>query len=190
MAFDRARIAAAVRELLIGIGEDPDRPGLVDTPDRVARAYEEMAVGLSVDPAEELNRTFSIGHEELVLVRDIDVYSICEHHLLPFWGVAHVAYLPGKSKRVTGLSKLARLVDAVSRRPQVQERITTTVADLLMSKLNAQGAMVVLECEHMCMSIRGVRKPGAQTVTSAVRGAMNDSATRAEVMGLITGRRP
>jgi len=189
MAFDHDRVAAAVRELLAGIGEDPDRDGLRDTPQRVARAYAEMTAGLKADPAEELSRTFDIDHEELVLVRDIDVYSICEHHLLPFWGVAHVAYIPGRTKKVTGLSKLARLVDMVSRRPQVQERITTTVADLLMQQLKAQGAIVVLECEHMCMAMRGVRKPGAQTVTSAVRGTMNDPATRAEVMGLITGRR-
>lgn len=189
MAFDHDRVVAAVRELLAGIGEDPDREGLLDTPERVAKAYQEMTAGLSDDPAAELNRTFGIDHEELVLVRDIDVYSLCEHHLLPFWGVAHVAYIPGRSKRVTGLSKLARVVDAVARRPQVQERITTTVADLLMSQLRAQGAVVVLECEHMCMAMRGVRKPGAQTVTSAVRGTMNDAATRAEVMGLITGRR-
>ncbi len=189
MAFDHDRVVAAVRELLAGIGEDPDRDGLRDTPERVAKAYAEMTSGLVADPAQELSRTFDIDHEEMVLVRDIDVYSMCEHHLLPFWGVAHVGYIPGRSKRITGLSKLARLVDAVSRRPQVQERITTTVADLLMHHLKAQGAIVVLECEHMCMAMRGVRKPGAQTVTSAVRGVMNDPTTRAEAMGLILGRR-
>jgi GTP cyclohydrolase I len=189
VGFDHDRVVAAVRELLAGIGEDPDRDGLRDTPARVARAYAEMVAGLHVDPATELGRTFDIAHEELVLVRDIDVYSMCEHHLLPFWGVAHVGYIPGRTRKVTGLSKLARLVDSVARRPQVQERITTDVADILMRELKAQGAIVVLECEHMCMAMRGVRKPGAKTVTSAVRGVMNDSATRAEAMGLITGRR-
>ncbi len=189
MAYDHDRVVAAVRELLIGVGEDPDRDGLRDTPQRVARAYAEMLSGLHADPAEVLATTFEIAHEELVLVRDIEVSSLCEHHLLPFWGVAHVGYIPGRTRRVTGLSKLARVVDAVARRPQVQERITTDVADLLMRHLHAQGAIVVLECEHMCMSMRGVRKPGAMTVTSAVRGVMNAPATRAEAMGLITGRR-
>jgi GTP cyclohydrolase I len=189
VGFDHDRVVAAVRELLIGIGEDPEREGLIDTPERVAKAYAEMCSGLTADPAAELDRTFDIDHEELVLVRDIDIYSMCEHHLLPFWGVAHVGYIPGATRRITGLSKLARLVDAVARRPQVQERITTQVADLLMSELKAQGAIVVVECEHMCMAMRGVRKPGAKTITSAVRGVMNDSATRAEAMGLITGGR-
>ena len=186
MAVDIPRAAAAVREILIAIGEDPDRDGLKETPERVARAYQEMFTGLETDPAEVLSKTFEIDHDEMVLVRDIEVWSTCEHHLLPFTGVAHVAYIPAKG-RITGLSKLARLVDAYAKRPQVQERLTTQVADALVEHLHPQGVMVVIECEHLCMTMRGVRKPGAKTVTSAVRGGMNSPATRAEAMSLIIG---
>ena len=186
MAVDIPRAAAAVREILIAIGEDPDRDGLKETPERVARAYQEMFTGLETDPAEVLSKTFEIDHDEMVLVRDIEVWSTCEHHLLPFTGVAHVAYIPAKG-RITGLSKLARLVDAYAKRPQVQERLTTQVADALVEHLHPQGVMVVIECEHLCMSMRGVRKPGSRTVTSAVRGQMRDVATRAEAMSLIVG---
>lgn len=187
MAIDHDRIAAAVREILIGIGEDPDREGLRDTPARVARAYAEIFEGLEADPAEILGTTFDLGHDEMVLVRDIEVWSVCEHHLLPFTGVAHVAYIPSKSGKITGLSKLARLVDAYAKRPQVQERLTSDVADALVHYLQPQGAIVVVECEHQCMTMRGVRKPGAKTVTSAVRGVMRQPATRAEAMSLIIG---
>ena len=186
MGVDIERAAAAVREILIAIGEDPDRDGLKETPERVARAYQEMFSGIESDPAEVLSKTFEIEHDEMVLVRDIEVWSTCEHHLLPFTGVAHVAYIPAKG-RITGLSKLARLVDAFAKRPQVQERLTTQVADALVEHLNPQGVMVVIECEHLCMTMRGVRKPGAKTVTSAVRGVMNSPATRAEAMSLIIG---
>jgi GTP cyclohydrolase I len=179
-------VAAAVREILIGIGEDPDRDGLRDTPARVARAYAEMFTGLGKDAAEVLATTFELGHDEMVLVRDIEVWSTCEHHLLPFTGVAHVAYIPSKGK-ITGLSKLARLVDVYAKRPQVQERLTSEVADALVEHLGAQGVMVVIECEHLCMTMRGVRKPGSKTVTSAVRGVLNNPATRAEAMSLIIG---
>jgi GTP cyclohydrolase IA len=185
-AFDAARVEAAVRELLIGIGEDPDREGLRDTPARVARSYRELFAGLWTDPAAVLERTFSEDHDELVLVRDIPLFSMCEHHLLPFHGVAHVAYLPGTDGRVTGLSKLARLVDLYARRPQVQERLTTQVADALDQTLGARGVLVVIDAEHQCMSARGVRKPGSRTTTSAVRGVLKSSAsTRAEALGLI-----
>lgn len=186
--IDHRRAAAAVRELLIAVGEDPEREGLRDTPDRVARACAEMFAGLQQDPAEVLQRTFEIDHDELVMVKDIEVYSTCEHHLLPFHGVAHVSYIPAKDGRVTGLSKLARLVDVYAKRPQVQERLTSQIADAIMRHLKAQGALVVLDCEHLCMSMRGVRKPGARTQTSAVRGLLRDSATRAEAMSLVTGR--
>lgn len=186
--IDHRRAAAAVRELLIAVGEDPEREGLRDTPDRVARAYAEMFAGLQQDPAEVLQRTFEIDHDELVMVKDIEVFSTCEHHLLPFHGVAHVSYIPAKDGRVTGLSKLARLVDVYAKRPQVQERLTSQIADAIMRHLKAQGALVVLDCEHLCMSMRGVRKPGARTQTSAVRGLLRDSATRAEAMSLVTGR--
>ncbi|MFC5065664.1 GTP cyclohydrolase I FolE [Actinomycetospora atypica] len=185
-AFDAGRVEAAVRELLIGIGEDPDREGLRDTPARVARSYRELFAGLWTDPADVLGRTFGEDHDELVLVRDIPLFSMCEHHLLPFHGVAHVAYLPGTDGRVTGLSKLARLVDLYARRPQVQERLTTQVADALDKTLGARGVLVVIDCEHQCMSARGVRKPGSRTTTSAVRGILKTSAsTRAEALGLI-----
>ena len=188
LPVDLRRARAAVREFLLAIGEDPDREGLRETPERVARAAAEIFRGLAQDPAEILSKTFDISHDELVLVRDIEVQSCCEHHLLPFTGVAHVGSIPAKDGRVTGLSKIARLVDVYSRRPQVQERLTTQVADAMVEYLHARGVIVVIECEHMCMTMRGVRKPGSRTVTSAVRGILRDSATRAEAMGLITGR--
>jgi GTP cyclohydrolase I len=187
--IDQPRAQAAVRELLLAIGEDPDREGLQDTPARVARAYAEVFAGLDMTPDEVLSTTFEIGHDELVLVRDIDVYSTCEHHLVPFHGVAHVGYIPSKDGRVTGLSKLARLVDVFARRPQVQERMTTQIADALMERLQPRGVVVVVECEHLCMAMRGVRRPGTRTITSAVRGQLLEPATRAEAMSLIHGRR-
>ena len=187
MAVDHDRLRAAVREVLLAIGEDPDRDGLRDTPDRVARAAVEMFGGLDQDPGDYLGTTFDIEHEELVLVKDIEVWSTCEHHLLPFSGVAHVAYIPSRDGKITGLSKLARLVDVYARRPQVQERLTGQVADALVQHLNPQGVMVVVEAEHQCMTMRGVRKPGSKTVTSAVRGALRHAATRAEAMSLIIG---
>ncbi len=185
---DAPRIEAAVREILAAVGEDPDRDGLRDTPARVARAYAEFFAGLHQDPAEVLSAVFELGHDEMILVKDIELYSTCEHHLVPFHGVAHVAYVPGKDGRITGLSKLARLVDVYAKRPQVQERLTTQVADALVENLGAKGVMVVVEAEHLCMSMRGVRKPGSRTVTSAVRGSMRDGATRAEAMSLILGK--
>ncbi|GAB6901100.1 GTP cyclohydrolase I FolE [Kineosporia succinea] len=184
-AVDTGRIEKAVREILVAIGEDPDRDGLLDTPARVARAYAEMFAGLRQDPADVLSTTFDLGHEEMVMVRDIELYSCCEHHLVPFHGVAHVGYIPSADGRITGLSKLARLVDVYAKRPQVQERLTTQVADALVEHLRPRGVIVVLECEHLCMSMRGVRKPGSRTVTSAVRGQLRDPATRAEAMSLI-----
>lgn len=183
--YDAARAEAAVRELLLAVGEDPDRDGLRDTPARVARAYREIFGGLRQDPAEVLSASFDIAHEELVLVKDIEVYSTCEHHLVPFHGVAHVGYIPAGDGRVVGLSKLARLVDVFARRPQVQERLTGQVADALVEHLAPRGVLVVVECEHLCMSMRGVRKPGSRTVTSAVRGQLRDPATRAEAMSLL-----
>ncbi|ASO17974.1 GTP cyclohydrolase I FolE [Actinoalloteichus hoggarensis] len=184
--FDRARAEAAVRELLLACGEDPDREGLQETPARVARAYQEMFAGLFTDPDAVLDKTFDEGHDELVLVSDIPVYSYCEHHLLPFHGSAHVGYIPNKEGRVTGLSKLARVVDLYARRPQVQERLTSQVADALVRKLNPRGVIVVMEAEHLCMSMRGVRKPGARTTTSAVRGLLRSSpSSRAEALDLI-----
>ena len=185
---DRPRIEAAVREILIAVGEDPDRGGLLDTPKRVAKAYAEVFAGLHQDPADVLSTTFDLDHEELVLVKDIPFYSTCEHHLVPFHGMAHVGYIPSHDGRVTGLSKLARLVDIYARRPQVQERLTTQIVEALVEHLNPRGAIVVVECEHMCMSMRGIRTPGAKTVTSAVRGQLHDPATRAEAMSLILGR--
>lgn len=183
--IDHGRIAAAVREILFAVGEDPDREGLQETPARVARAYEEIFAGLHHDPAEILSVTFDISHEEMVLVRDIDLYSMCEHHLVPFHGVAHVGYTPSKNGKVTGLSKLARLVEIYARRPQVQERLTSQIADALVRYLEPQGAIVVVEAEHLCMTMRGVRKPGASTITSAVRGQLREPASRAEAMSLI-----
>ncbi|WP_416220860.1 GTP cyclohydrolase I FolE [Cellulomonas sp. S1-8] len=186
--YDEERAARAVRELLFAVGEDPDREGLRETPARVARAYREIFAGLTMDARDVLTTTFDLGHEEMVLVKDIEVYSTCEHHLVPFHGVAHVGYIPGADGRITGLSKLARLVDVYARRPQVQERLTSQVADSLVAELNPKGVLVVIECEHLCMSMRGVRKPGSRTVTSAVRGQMRDAATRAEAMSLVVGR--
>jgi GTP cyclohydrolase I len=186
---DQARAEAAVRELLIAVGEDPDRPGLQDTPARVARAYAEIFAGLGQDPADVLATTFDEDHDELVLVRDIPMYSTCEHHLVPFHGMAHVGYIPGEDGRVTGLSKLARLVDVFARRPQVQERMTAQIADALHDALKPRGVLVVIEAEHLCMAMRGIRKPGSRTMTSAVRGIFRDNAaTRAEAMSLVLGR--
>jgi len=188
-AFDHARAAAAVRELLLACGENPDRPGLQDTPDRVARAYREMFAGLYSDPDDVLSTTFDEGHDELVLIKDIPMYSTCEHHLVPFHGVAHVGYIPGGNGRVTGLSKLARVVDLYAKRPQVQERLTGQVADALMRKLDPRGVIVVIEAEHLCMAMRGIRKPGATTTTSAVRGQFKTNApSRAEALSLIRSR--
>ena len=186
--FDGPAVAKAVLDLLVAIGEDPEREGLKDTPERVARAYEEMFRGLHMTADDVLATTFDIGHDEMVLVRDIELYSTCEHHLVPFHGVAHIGYIPNENGRITGLSKLARLVDVFAKRPQVQERLTTQIADSLMRILEPRGVIVVLEAEHLCMSMRGVRKPGAKTMTSAVRGAMLVPATRAEAMSLILGR--
>jgi GTP cyclohydrolase I len=183
--FDFARAEAAVRELLVAVGEDPDREGLRETPARVARAYAELLGGMRMSAEDVLTTTFDIGHDEMILVRDIELWSMCEHHLVPFTGVAHIGYIPNESGRITGLSKLARLVDVYARRPQVQERLTTQVADSLMSILDARGAIVVIEAEHLCMTMRGVRKPGSKTVTSAVRGSMHNAATRSEAMSLI-----
>ncbi len=186
---DLKRIEAAVREILLALGEDPDRDGLLKTPARVARAYAELFAGLRVDPSNILKTTFEADHDELILVRDIPLFSLCEHHLLPFKGVAHVGYLPSEDGRITGLSKLARLVEVFARRPQVQERLTSQIADLLQAQLGARGVIVVLECEHMCMEMRGIRKPGSRTITSAVRGLhKTDPKTRAEALSLINAR--
>lgn len=184
-AFDYDRATAAVRELLAAIGEDPYREGLANTPARVARAYAELTHGMREHPADVLSTTFDLGHQEFVLVKDIEVHSLCEHHLMPFHGKAHVGYIPGVDGRITGLSKLARLVQVYAHRLQVQERMTTQIAEALMTQLDAAGCIVVIECEHMCMAMRGVRKPGALTTTSAVRGVLRDAATRAEAMALI-----
>lgn len=187
-AFDAQRIEKGVREILIGVGEDPDREGLAQTPARVARAYAELFAGLRQDPTELFKTTFDASHDEMVLVKDIELHSMCEHHLLPFYGVAHVAYIPPQSGRVAGLSKIARLVEVYARRPQVQERLTTQIAEDLEHILGARGVLVVLACEHMCMTMRGVKKPGSKTITSAVRGILRTPATRAEAMSLIMGR--
>jgi GTP cyclohydrolase I len=189
-AFDHVRAEAAVRELLAAIGEDPDREGLRETPARVARAYAELTTGIRQRPEEVLTTTFDLGHDEMVLVRDIELWSMCEHHLVPFTGVAHVGYIPATSGKITGLSKLARLVDVYAKRPQVQERLTTQVAEALMDILDARGVIVVIEAEHLCMTMRGVRKAGARTITSAMRGQLRDPATRAEALSLINSRRP
>jgi GTP cyclohydrolase IA len=183
---DQPRIEAAVREILIAIGEDPDRDGLLNTPGRVARMYAEVCGGLHEDPDSHLQVTFEAGHDEMVMVRDIPLYSLCEHHLVPFVGKAHVAYIPGVDGRITGLSKLARLVDSYAKRPQVQERLTAQVADEIERTLRPRGVLVVIEAEHLCMSMRGVRKAGSSTVTSAVRGLFRENvATRAEAMDFI-----
>ncbi|TDC08584.1 GTP cyclohydrolase I FolE [Nonomuraea longispora] len=187
--IDQGRIEKAVREILYAIGEDPDRDGLLDTPARVARAMTEQYSGLGQTPEDVLTKVFDVDHDEMVLVRDIEVYSTCEHHLVPFHGVAHVGYIPNQRGEVTGLSKLARLVDVFARRPQVQERMTSQIADALMRVLEPRGVIVVVEAEHLCMTMRGVRKPGAKTVTSAVRGDFRTSdKTRSEAMALILHR--
>jgi GTP cyclohydrolase IA len=186
--LDRPRAEAAVRELLIALGEDPDREGLRETPARVARAYAEIFAGLYADPDAVLDKTFDEGHRELVLIRDIPVSSFCEHHLLPFSGIAHVGYIPSCSGHITGLSKIARLVDLYARRPQVQERLTGQIADALVRKLDPRGVIVVVDAEHLCMAMRGIRKPGSRTTTSAVRGMFETSpSSRAEAMSLIRG---
>jgi GTP cyclohydrolase I len=187
--FDHDRAAAAIRELLIAIGEDPEREGLRETPARVARAYAELTSGLRQTAEDVLTTTFDLGHDEMVLVRDIELWSMCEHHLVPFTGVAHVGYIPAETGKITGLSKLARLVDVYAKRPQVQERLTTQVADALVAGLDARGVIVVIEAEHLCMTMRGVRKAGARTITSAVRGIMHNAATRSEAMALINAAR-
>ena len=184
--FDQARAERAITELIIALGEDPNRDGLRDTPARVARALKENFEGLWQDPRDVLSTTFDLGHRELVIVRDIEIFSHCEHHLTPFHGVAHIGYIPGESGRITGLSKLARLVDLYSRRPQVQERLTSQIADSMMEILEPAGVIVIIDCEHLCMSMRGVKKTQARTTTSAVRGQLRDPATRAEAMSLIT----
>jgi GTP cyclohydrolase I len=184
--IDRDRIAAAVTEILEAIGEDPQRDGLKETPRRLANMYAELFEGLYLDPADEIDVVFDVGHDEMIMLRDIPLFSLCEHHLIPFIGKAHVAYIPNEQGQITGLSKLARVVDTLARRPQVQERLTTQIADAIGDALDPRGVLVVIEAEHLCMSMRGVRKPGSQTVTSAVRGQFRSSeATRAEAMGLI-----
>ncbi len=182
---DQTRIASAVREILLAIGEDPERDGLTKTPARVAKAYAELVAGMRQDPADVLSTTFDLGHDELVVVRDIRFNSLCEHHMLPFFGKAHVAYIPSTSGQITGLSKLARLVDVFARRLQVQERLTTQIADALVDELQASGALVVVDAEHLCMSMRGANQPGSRTLTSAVRGQLRNAATRAEAMSLL-----
>jgi len=184
--FDQERAERAVKELLFAIGEDPEREGLRDTPARVARAYAENFEGLWQKPEDILTTTFDIGHKELVIVRDIEIFSHCEHHLTPFHGLAHIGYIPGESGRITGISKLARLVDLYARRPQVQERLTTQIADAIVEILDPAGVIVIIDCQHMCMSMRGVKKSQARTTTSAVRGQLRNPATRAEAMALIT----
>jgi GTP cyclohydrolase IA len=190
LEFDLARIERAIREILLAIGEDPERDGLRETPARVARAYAEQFAGMGMRPADVLTTVFDADHDEMVLVKDIEVYSTCEHHLVPFFGRAHVGYIPNEKGQITGLSKLARLVDLYARRPQVQERMTSQIADALMDTLEPRGVVVIIEAEHLCMSMRGVRKPGAKTVTSAVRGCfLSSKSTRAEAMSLLTGYR-
>jgi GTP cyclohydrolase IA len=190
LEFDLARIERAIREILLAIGEDPEREGLRDTPARVARAYAEQFAGMGMHPADVLTTVFDADHDEMVLVRDIELYSTCEHHLVPFFGRAHVGYIPNEKGQITGLSKLARLVDLYARRPQLQERMTSQIADALIDTLEPRGVVVIIEAEHLCMSMRGVRKPGAKTVTSAVRGCfLSSKSTRAEAMSLLTGYR-
>jgi GTP cyclohydrolase I len=187
--FDAARVQAAVRELLLAIGEDPDREGLQRTPERVARAWAEQFAGLYIDPEDVLTSVFDEGHEEMVLVKDIEMASVCEHHLTPFHGVAHVGYIPNEKGQITGLSKLARLVDMYGRRPQVQERMTSQIADSLVRRLEPRGVIVVIDAEHLCMTLRGIRKPGSRTVTSAVRGVFQTStSTRAEAISLLLAK--
>ena len=188
MTVDLEKIEAAVREILVAIGEDPTRDGLVATPGRVAQAMAEQFAGLGERAADVLTTVFDADHDEMIIVRDLEVYSTCEHHLLPFHGVASVGYIPNVKGEITGLSKIARLVDLFAKRPQVQERLTSQIADAMEDILQPRGVIVVVECEHLCMSMRGIRKPGAKTVTSAVRGQLRDAATRAEAMSLILGR--
>nr|WP_230592123.1 GTP cyclohydrolase I FolE [Rhodococcus fascians] len=184
--FDQLRAEAAIRELLLAVGEDPNRPGLIDTPARVARSYREIFSGLYCDPDDALDTTFDEDHNELVLVRNIPMFSTCEHHLVSFHGVAHVGYIPGESGKVTGLSKLARVVDSYAHRPQVQERLTRQIVDAVVRKLSPRAAIVVIEAEHLCMGMRGIRKPGASTTTSAVRGLFeSNAASRSEALDLI-----
>ena len=189
--IDKPRIEAAFREILLAIGEDVDREGLKETPSRVARMYEEIFGGLHMDPSEHLLKQFSAEHhDEMVLIKDIPVYSMCEHHFMPFYGVAHVAYIPRKDGAITGLSKIARTVEGYAKRPQVQERLTTEIADAIMDRLNPQGVLVVIEAEHMCMTMRGVKKPGSKTITSAVRGNFKtNAATRSEAFALINSQK-
>lgn len=188
--FDHDKIRRAVRLLFEAIGEDPDREGLRETPDRVSREYDEIFAGLLIEPSDVLSVVFEEGHDEMVMVRDIPLHSMCEHHLLPFVGRAHVAYIPNERGQITGLSKIARLVDVVAKRPSLQERLTTSVADILEETLQPRGVLVVIEARHFCMEMRGVRKPGSETVTSAVRGIFrSDQRTRAEAMALIGGTR-
>jgi len=187
--FDQARAEKAVTELLLAIGEDPSRDGLKDTPKRVAKAFRENFAGLWQQPEDVLTTTFDIGHQELVIVREIEVFSHCEHHLTPFHGVAHIGYIPGESGRITGLSKIARLVDLYARRPQVQERLTSQIADALVEILQPGGVIVIIDCEHLCMSMRGVRKSQSRTTTSVVRGQLMNPATRAEAISLINQSR-
>jgi GTP cyclohydrolase IA len=184
--YNHAGVEKAIRDLLVAIGENPDREGLVDTPARVARGYAEIFGGLHQTADQVLTTTFDLGHDELVIVKDIRINSMCEHHLLPFYGVAHIGYIPNENGRITGLSKLARVADVFAHRPQVQERLTSQIADSIMRILDPRGAIVIIEAEHMCMSVRGVRKPGAVTTTSVVRGSLRDPATRAEAMALIS----
>lgn len=184
--IDQPRIEKAVREILIAIGEDPDRDGLLETPERVARFYAEVCSGLLENPSDHLDKTFEVDHDEIIIVRDIPFFSICEHHLVPFFGKAHVAYLPEEGGRIAGLSKLARLIDGFSKRPQVQERLTGQIANAIEEKLRPRGAAVVIEAEHLCMSMRGVKKPGTSTVTSSMRGIFrNNPSSREEVLQLI-----
>lgn len=185
---DQPRIEAAVREILLAIGEDPDRDGLRDTPARVARSYAEIYAGIGGRPEDVLETVFDLGHDEMVIVKDIEVYSTCEHHLLPFHGVAHIGYVPSPEGKIAGLSKFGRLVELYARRPQVQERMTSQIADAVVDILNPRGVIVVVECEHLCMSMRGVHKPGSRTVTSAMRGVLRQSASRAEALSLIHGK--
>ena len=188
--MDSEKIEQGVRLILEGVGEDPNRSGLLDTPARVARMYEEILSGMTADPAELFERTFDVGHQEMVIVHDIPVYSLCEHHMLPFYGLAHVAYIPNASGYVCGISKLARLVDLYAKRLQVQERLTSQVADALMEQMDPLGVFVVMECEHLCMSMRGIKKPGSKTTTSAVRGSFRSSTeTRMEALNLIRENR-
>lgn len=189
MSIDKAKIEAGVRLILEGIGEDVEREGLKQTPERVANMYEEIFSGVGADPSVAFSTTFGEDHEEMVIVRDIPLYSVCEHHLMPFLGKAHVCYIPGSDGRISGISKLARVVDVLSRKPQVQERLTTQVADVIERSLEPRGVMVVIEAEHLCMSMRGVNKPGSITVTSAVRGILRSKiSTRNEALSLIRSR--